>query len=1050
MWISALGEQTKMRSGFRVLALVLILGLAAGKLSAQVADPAPSPVLAYEGRLVESNTLVTGVRPFVFSILDSSGNELWTSGPQTLTVTSGLYGVVLGAAGMPAIPASLTLRANLHLHVIADGLPLSPDVPLIPALQSSTAWNVIGPFLGDVSGTQQTISVDKLKGTPIDFASAPSAGQVLTFNGTSWIAATPSGGGAQGPPGPPGIPGPQGIQGLLGPAGPPGANGATGPQGPAGGPVGPQGPAGASGLSVLSGAVDPTAAVGVDGDFYINDATSTIFGPKVAGVWPPGISLIGATGSQGPAGVAGATGPAGAQGPAGITGTTGATGPQGPTGPSGATGATGATGPQGLQGFPGPTGAQGPTGAAGTNGVSFDFLNAFNANAPYAINDVVTFNGSTYIAIAASAGPSNPTPNLNTSAWSLMAEAGATGPTGAQGSVGPTGPQGSAGAAGTTGAVGPQGPAGAAGATGADGATGTTGLQGPIGFTGAAGATGSTPSPGPAGASPFTLDGTSAVFTTGSVGIGVDPPSATAELDVASTTLGFLAPRMTTTQRLAIASPANGLIVYDTVLKSLEVYDAVGAVWNQLAESASTGSVTSVTGPAPISVATGTSTPVISLGTVPVANGGTGATTLTGYLLGSGTTAVTASATIPGTAISGNIAGNSANVTGTVAIANGGTGTTTAAAALTNLLPSQAGQSPKVLTTNGTSASWQAAGSGTVTSVTATSPITVATTLTGYLIGSGTNVVTATPVIPVANGGTGAASFTQGQVLFGTGSTTALSSTSNFFWDNVNQRLGLGTNTPSYPVQINASVNVTLGTYGYLNSTAPTGIGSGGAPVSLYASARLVAPEVDAISDARIKHVLGPSNIASDLDTLEKLKITDYRYIDVVEKGKQQKIGVIAQEVEQVYPDAVRTVTDFIPSVYAMADDVRYNNATRELTLTVPKPHGFAVGDMVRIIVADAGSVEKPVASVIDSRTFVLAGVEKAPGKVFVFGKKVDDFRVVDYDPLFSMNIGGTQQFAIENQVLTKENAALKAEVKAIEARLAAWERAMEDLRQPK
>jgi hypothetical protein len=120
------------------------------------------------------------------------------------------------------------------------------------------------------------------------------------------------------------------------------------------------------------------------------------------------------------------------------------------------------------------------------------------------------------------------------------------------------------------------------------------------------------------------------------------------------------------------------------------------------------------------------------------------------------------------------------------------------------------------------------------------------------------------------------------------------------------------------------------------------------------------------------------------------------------------------------------------------------------LTLTVPKPHGFAVGDMVRIIVADAGSVEKPVASVIDSRTFVLAGVEKAPGKVFVFGKKVDDFRVVDYDQLFSMNIGATQQLAIENQALTKENAALKAEVKAIEARLAALERAMEDLRQPK
>src|SRR5208337_2296936 len=99
---------------------------------------------------------------------DSSGDELWNSGPQTLTVTAGLYGVVLGAAGMPAFPASLALETNLHLRVNVDGVQLSPDVPLIPALQASTAWNVIGPFFGDVSGTQQAMSVDKLQGRPID------------------------------------------------------------------------------------------------------------------------------------------------------------------------------------------------------------------------------------------------------------------------------------------------------------------------------------------------------------------------------------------------------------------------------------------------------------------------------------------------------------------------------------------------------------------------------------------------------------------------------------------------------------------------------------------------------------------------------------------------------------------------------------------------------------------------------------------------------------------------------------------------------------------
>jgi phage-related tail fiber protein len=72
-------------------------------------------------------------------------------------------------------------------------------------------------------------------------------------------------------------------------------------------------------------------------------------------------------------------------------------------------------------------------------------------------------------------------------------------------------------------------------------------------------------------------------------------------------------------------------------------------------------------------------------GVVAVANGGTGATSLTGYVKGTGTGAMTAASSIPGSDISGNISGSAANVTGTVTVGNGGTGATTAAAALTNL-----------------------------------------------------------------------------------------------------------------------------------------------------------------------------------------------------------------------------------------------------------------------------------------------------------------------------------------------------------------------------
>ena len=59
----------------------------------------------------------------------------------------------------------------------------------------------------------------------------------------------------------------------------------------------------------------------------------------------------------------------------------------------------------------------------------------------------------------------------------------------------------------------------------------------------------------------------------GSVSIGPQlTPNASAILDITSTTKGFLPPRMTTTQKNAIASPATGLMVYDTTLNKLCVY----------------------------------------------------------------------------------------------------------------------------------------------------------------------------------------------------------------------------------------------------------------------------------------------------------------------------------------------------------------------------------------------------------------------------------------------------------------------------------------------
>jgi hypothetical protein len=116
-------------------------------------------------------------------------------------------------------------------------------------------------------------------------------------------------------------------------------------------------------------------------------------------------------------------------------------------------------------------------------GAGFNFRNAFDPAATYAVNDVVTYSGSTYVANAAN-GPNPLTPDANPSAWVVIAAQGASGVAGA---VGPQGPQGPIGVS----VVGPQGPAGADGTNGTNGATGPQGSPGIDGLPGTNGSNGS-------------------------------------------------------------------------------------------------------------------------------------------------------------------------------------------------------------------------------------------------------------------------------------------------------------------------------------------------------------------------------------------------------------------------------------------------------------------------------------------------------------------------------------------------------------------------------
>lgn len=170
-----------------------------------------------------------------------------------------------------------------------------------------------------------------------------------------------------------------------------------------------------------------------------------------------------------------------------------------------------------------------------------------------------------------------------------------------------------------------------------------------------------------------------------------------------------------------------------------------------------------------------------------------------------------------------------------------------------------------------------------------------------------------------------------------------------------------------------------------------------------------------AVSDRRIKKDFSRVNQAESLAQLCRLQVTDYRYMDEIEKGRGLHKGFIAQEVEAIAPAAITKGAGFIPNVYAPASNIE--TVDQQFVFSLAAPHGLQKGDKVRIL-DDAGWHEPTVDAVTETGFAVAPWGQTAPGKAFVYGKEVADFKSVDYDFLFTMNIAATQELARRVQAL--------------------------------
>jgi hypothetical protein len=395
--------------------------------------------------------------------------------------------------------------------------------------------------------------------------------------------------------------------------------------------------------------------------------------------------------------------------------------------------------------------------------------------------------------------------------------------------------------------TGPQGPAGPTGATGATGATGPQGPAGPTGATGPAGATGPQGPQGPAG--------TIASLTNGHILIGnaSDVPTArvmSQDVTISNTGVATITNNAITSTKILDGTIATADIANNAI--TIAKLPAGATATTFLRGDGTWVSSTGPQGPAGPTGATGPQGPAGPTGatgaTGPQGPAGTIASLTNGHILiGNASNVPTAQVmtqdvTISNTGVA-TIANNAITSTkildGTIATADIADNAITSAKILdgtivnadilnvdaakitTGILPVPRGGTGAgtftangVLIGNGTNAFTASAAPTTTGQVlqwngSVWAPATLS--LGSGFIANGTTQQPSSNFNISGNGVIGGSltisTLTSGSVAFAASNGLISQNNSNFFWDNTNNRLGIGTNTPGKPLEIRRNLN---------------------------------------------------------------------------------------------------------------------------------------------------------------------------------------------------------------------------------------------------
>ena len=206
----------------------------------------------------------------------------------------------------------------------------------------------------------------------------------------------------------------------------------------------------------------------------------------------------------------------------------------------------------------------------------------------------------------------------------------------------------------------------------------------------------------------------------------------------------------------------------------------------------------------------------------------------------------------------------------------------------------------------------------------------------------------------------------------------------------------------------------------------------------------ITAPSIKFFSDSRIKNDITIVDDTKAIDLVNKLESKEYGYIDPYNKKTQKTIGFIAQEVNDVLPNAVSIQKGFIPDEIREITNPVWNASTDgSWTLTISDI--LFQSNHTGKCRFYFGETKKDIQVETDRVSFKF---DRKWENVYLWGKEINDFHMIDKNQIFALHHSAIQELSRRNDEKSAKILVLEESNEEKQQKLIALEESNEEKQQ--